>query len=76
MDGEPVARVEARQLNVLRSFSEALHEDGIRTYEADVVFARQYLMEPRPSRLCPHIRALAPGNRRRPGLSESRSPTR
>ena len=44
MDGEPVARVEARQLNVLRSFSEALHEDGIRTYEADVVFARQYLM--------------------------------
>ncbi len=45
MDGETVVRVAAKRVQRLRSIAEKLREDEIRTYEADVVFARQYLMD-------------------------------
>ena len=45
MDGEAVVRIEADRVQALRSFAERLHEREIRTYEADVVFARRYLMD-------------------------------
>ena len=45
MDGEAVVRVAANRVQRLRALSDKLYEREIRTYEADVVFARQYLMD-------------------------------
>ena len=44
MDGRVVARVSSPNLSALRSFADLLKDKGIRTYEADVSSARQYLM--------------------------------
>ena len=45
MDGEPVVRVRSRRLNGLRQVARRLHEDEIRTYEADVGLGRRYLAD-------------------------------
>jgi DNA polymerase-2 len=45
MDGETVVRVAANRVQRLRALADKLSEREIRTYEADVVFARQYLMD-------------------------------
>ena len=45
MDGELVWRVKARQVKVSRQLAERLQEAGVRTYEADVAFDHQYLMD-------------------------------
>jgi len=45
MDGEAVVRVVANRVQSLRSLADKLHEREIRTYEADIVFARQCLMD-------------------------------
>ena len=45
MDGETVWRVEARQQKTARQLAERLHKIDVRTYEADVAFDRQYLMD-------------------------------
>jgi len=45
MDGEAVVRVTADRVQRLRTLAEQLHEHKVRTYEADIVFARQYLID-------------------------------
>jgi DNA polymerase-2 len=45
MDGEPVVRVGLRRPAQLRRLAEGLHETRVRTYEADLAFPRQYLIE-------------------------------
>ncbi|MEE2658723.1 MAG: DNA polymerase II [Candidatus Latescibacterota bacterium] len=45
MDGEPVERVAVPHLPQLRRVAERIHEAGLRTYEADVTFTRQYLID-------------------------------
>jgi DNA polymerase-2 len=45
MDGEAVARVGVRKVHQLRRLAEGLHEQSLRTYEADVAFTRQYLVD-------------------------------
>ena len=45
MDGEPVVRVGVRKLHQLRRLTDGLHEQQLRTYEADITFTRQVLIE-------------------------------
>ena len=45
MDTEPVYSVEAPQQQKLRRLAESLASRGIRTYEADINFSHQYLMD-------------------------------
>ena len=45
MDGEPVVRVRSRRVNGLRQVARRLHEDEVRTYEADVGLGRRYLAD-------------------------------
>ncbi len=44
MDDEAVARVSTARFSNLRSLAKLLQQSGIRTYEADISPARQYLM--------------------------------
>lgn len=45
MDGEAVVRVGVRKAHQLRRLAEGLHENRLRTYEADLSFPRQYLVD-------------------------------
>ncbi|MDA0336535.1 MAG: DNA polymerase II [bacterium] len=45
MDGEAVVRVGLRKVHQLRRLADGLHENQLRTYEADFAFARQYLVD-------------------------------
>lgn len=45
MDGESVVRVGVRKVHQLRRLAEGLHENRLRTYEADLSFPRQYLVD-------------------------------
>jgi len=45
MDGEPVVRVNCSTLAALRRLARQLREDPIRTYQADVNYGHQYLMD-------------------------------
>jgi DNA polymerase-2 len=44
MDGEPVQHVACRRVPQVRSLAEAVHKAGLRTYEADLSYPRQYLI--------------------------------
>ena len=45
MDGEAVVRVGLRKAYQLRRLADGLHENRLRTYEADFAFPRQYLVD-------------------------------
>ena len=45
MDGEPVQHVGCRRVPQVRQLAETLHKAGLRTYEADLSFPRQYLID-------------------------------
>lgn len=45
MDGEAVVRVGLRKVHQVRRLADGLHENGLRSYEADFAFARQYLVD-------------------------------
>jgi DNA polymerase-2 len=45
MDGEPTARLETATPYALRGLRDALHREGVRTYEADVKLTAQHLMD-------------------------------
>jgi DNA polymerase II len=45
MDGEAVVRIGLRKVHQLRRLADGLHENQLRTYEADFAFARQYLVD-------------------------------
>ena len=45
MDGEAVVRVGLRKVHQLRRLADGLHENHLRTYEADFAFVRQYLVD-------------------------------
>ncbi|MDP6982291.1 MAG: DNA polymerase II [Candidatus Latescibacteria bacterium] len=44
MDGEPVQHVGCRRVPQVRGLAETLHKAGLRTYEADLGYPRQYLI--------------------------------
>ncbi|MBT6145289.1 MAG: DNA polymerase II, partial [Gemmatimonadetes bacterium] len=45
MDGEPVQHVGCRRVPQVRQLADTLHKAGLRTYEADLSFPRQYLID-------------------------------
>ncbi len=45
MDGAPTARIEAASSAEVRRLRDALHREGVRTYEADVKLSSQHLMD-------------------------------